>query len=132
MPTLHLRVSPLQNPDRYAVLAQGLTDLTVSILRKRREVTSVVIDDIPPARWYVGGRMVHQPIAWLEVDITQHTNTEAEKADFIAQAWGLLRQHLALGASLAQASYVTLRELPASDWGYDGQTQAHRRMPAAA
>jgi len=127
MPTLLLRVSPLQNPDRYAVLAQALTDLTVAVLRKRREVTAVVVDDVPAARWYIGGQTVRQPTAWLQIDITVGTNTAEEKAQFVAQAWALLQQHLSPDAALAEASYVTVRELPATDWGYGGKTQAQRQ-----
>lgn len=30
--------------------------------------------------------------------------------------------------SLASASYVVVRELPATDWGYGGQTQVARKL----
>ena len=43
MPTLLLKVSPLQNPSRYAALAQALTRITADTLGKRAEVTAVVI-----------------------------------------------------------------------------------------
>ena len=43
-----------------------------------------------------------------------------------------LAQHLAAGGPLAPASYVIVREVPATDWGYAGQTQAARRLRAAA
>ena len=129
MPTLLLRVSPLQNPERYALLAQALTDLTVAVLRKRREVTAVVVDDVPAARWHIGGQAVRQPTAWLQIDISEGTNTREEKARFVADAWALLQQHLSpgSGSGLAEASYVTVRELPATDWGYGGKTQAQRQ-----
>jgi 4-oxalocrotonate tautomerase len=37
----------------------------------------------------------------------------------------LLQQQL---GKLHPASYVIVRELPASDWGYDGITQLQRRL----
>jgi 4-oxalocrotonate tautomerase len=132
MPTVLLRVAPLQNPERYAVLAHALTELTARVLHKRREVTAVVIDDLPAAHWHVGGEPLHQhasqAAAWLQIDITAGTNTVDEKARFVAEAWAVLRHHLAQGQPLAEASYVTVRELPATDWGYGGQTQAQRRV----
>lgn len=131
MPTLALSVSPLQNPERYAQLASALTDLTHRVLHKRPEVTSVLIDDVPQARWAVGGQPVRQPIAWLRIDITAGTNTEAEKADFIHQAHALLADLVGGGTGLAEASYVTVHELPASDWGYGGHTQAARQRARA-
>ena len=46
MPTLMLKIAPLQNPERYQALAAALTRLTADILGKRPEVTAVVIDDL--------------------------------------------------------------------------------------
>jgi 4-oxalocrotonate tautomerase len=127
MPTLLLKMSPLQNPSRYASLAQTLTGLTHQHLRKRPEVTAVVIDDLPAARWYVGGEAVQAPTALLEISITAGTNTEAEKAAWIAACYEELTRQLGAGRPLAAASYVIVRELPASDWGYDGRTQKARQ-----
>ena len=88
----------------------------------------MMIDDVPAARWHVGGRDVLRPTAFLEISITAGTNTEAEKAAFIAAAFAELERQLGDGKPLENASYVIVRELPASDWGYGGQTQAQRRM----
>ena len=127
MPTLHLKVSPLQNPPRYRALASALTELTALHLGKRAEVTAVMIDDIPAARWHIGGRDVSGPTAFLEISVTAGTNTSAEKQAFIAAAFAELQKQLGQGQPLEPASYVIVRELPATDWGYGGQTQAARR-----
>ena len=127
MPTLQLRIAPLQNPDSYAALAQALTALTARVLGKRPEVTAVLIDDLPAARWHIGGQPTKEATALLEIDITAGTNTEAEKAAFVAQAFAELQRQLGAGRPLAPASYVIVRELPATDWGYSGHTQAARR-----
>lgn len=133
MPTLVLKLAPLQNPERYRQLASALTDLTVQLLRKRREVTAVVIDDLPAARWHIGGRAVAaQPTALLEISITRGTNTKEEKAAFIQAAFAELQRQLAGDGPLAEASYVIVRELPATDWGYGGLTQAARSLPRAS
>lgn len=92
MPTLVLKLTPLQNPEHYQALASALTDLTVQWLGKRREVTVVVIDDLPPARWHIGGAPVAQPTALLEISITEGTNSEEEKATFIAAAFAELQR----------------------------------------
>lgn len=131
MPTLQLKVSPLQNPSRYRTLAAALTRLTAEHLHKRAEVTAVMIDDLPAARWYVGGADVQRPTAFLEISITQGTNTAQEKAGFIAAAFAELQEQLGAGVPLAEASYVIVRELPAGDWGYSGQTQAARQAARA-
>jgi 4-oxalocrotonate tautomerase len=113
MPTLVLKLAPLQNPERYRQLASALTDLTVDLLGKRREVTAVVIDDLPAARWHIGGAPIEQPTALLEIGITEGTNTREEKAAFIQAAFAELQRQLAGDGALATASYVVVRELPA-------------------
>lgn len=127
MPTLLLKIAPLHNPERYQALAAALTRLTADLLGKRPEVTAVVIDDLPLARWAVGGRAVQGATALLEISITAGTNTAAEEARFIREAFHELQRQLAPGGHLEPASYVTVRELPASDWVYGGETQQARR-----
>lgn len=131
MPTLLLKVTPLQNPERYQALAAALTALAAELLHKRPEVTAVVIDDLPRARWCVGGRTVAGTAALLEIGITAGTNTEDEKARFIAAAFDELQRQLAPDGGFEVASYVTVRELPATDWGYGGRTQRARQLARA-
>ncbi|MBA4265817.1 MAG: 4-oxalocrotonate tautomerase, partial [Comamonadaceae bacterium] len=95
MPTLSLKTAPLQNPERYQALATALTILTADILGKRAEVTAVIIDDLPRARWCVGGEPVAGATALLEIAITAGTNTEAEKSQFIDAAYRELQRQLA-------------------------------------
>jgi 4-oxalocrotonate tautomerase len=132
MPTLQLKVAPLLNPERYRALAHALTRITAQHLGKREEVTAVVIDDLPAARWYIGGRDVQRATALLEITITAGTNTVAQKQAFIAAAFAELQAQLGHGQPLEEASYVTVREVPATDWGYGGQAQATRRRMAHA
>jgi 4-oxalocrotonate tautomerase len=128
MPTLQLKIAPAQPPQRHALLATALTQLTARILGKRAEVTAVLVEDLPPARWFIGAQEVEQPTALLEIGITAGTNTAAEKAAFIAAAHAELQRQLAPDGRLAQASYIVVRELPATDWGYDGRTQHARQQ----
>lgn len=128
MPTLNLKVAPLQNPERYPQLARALTALAADILGKRPAVTAVTIDDLPAAQWFTGGLDVQRPTAILEISITQGTNTPAEKAAFIRAAYEELERQLGHGGPLEEASYVIVRELPAADWGYGGRTQLERKQ----
>lgn len=132
MPILNLRVAPLQNPEQYQSLARALTALAERVLHKRAEVTAVVIEDLPAARWYVGAQAVDRPAAQLEIAITAGTNTEAEKAAFIRAAFDELQRQLGRGEALEPASYVVVREIPAGDWGYGGVTQQARRATRLA
>lgn len=126
MPFLRLTVAPALPPFAASALADGLTALMAERLGKKAALTSVLVE---PASglWTIGGA-AQPPAAHLEATITAGTNTDAEKADFIAAAMALLR---AQSPDLHAATYVTLREVAASDWGYDGRTQAARRADPA-
>jgi 4-oxalocrotonate tautomerase len=124
MPTLQLKISPPQSSERLGLLAGRLTDLADRVLGKRREVTAVVVEELWPGRWFVGGRGVRDATALLEIRITRGTNSEAEKEAFVAAAYEELRQQL---GPLEEASYVIVQEVPATDWGYGGRTQAQRK-----
>jgi 4-oxalocrotonate tautomerase len=100
---------------------EALTGFAHKLLGKRRELTAVLIEDWPAARWFVDGEAVHRPTALLEIDITQGTNTADEKAAFIAAAHAYLQRELGHGAR------CIVRELPGPDWGYAGRTQQARR-----
>lgn len=132
MPTLLLKVAPPQTPARERQLAQALTTLTAHLLGKRREVTAVLVESLSAARWHVGGDEVRRPTALLEISITAGTNTAEEKAAFISAAFAELQRQLAEGGALEEASYVVVRELPATDWGYGGQTQKARQLARLA
>lgn len=129
MPTLHLHTFPLQDTADLGRLAQALTHLTARVLGKNAEVTAVLLHTLSPGQWFIGGAAPAQPTALLEIDITAGTNSAEEKAAFIAAAWDVLEREL--GGPLAPASYVIVRELPATDWGYGGQTQRARQLQRA-
>lgn len=128
MPTLQLKLSPPQNTERLAALAGALTRLSTEHLGKRAEVTAVMIDQLPAEHWYVAGREVERATAWLEISITAGTNTSEEKATFIDAAFAELEHQLGRGQALQPATYVLVRELPATDWGYGGKTQLARKL----
>lgn len=128
MPTLQLKISPPQPTERVAGIARRLTQLSTGILGKRTEVTVVTIDELWPGRWFVGGSTPGRPTAMLEIRVTQGTNTEGEKEEFIAAAYEELERQL---GALEEASYVVVQEMPAGNWGYGGRTQAERRKEVA-
>jgi len=122
MPFARLTVFPQQTPDVIDRLAADLSQLIATDLKKRHELTSVLIETPQGARWTIGAEP-QSAAAQLEVCVTAGTNNADEKRGFIVHAMALLRQAV---PALPEASYIVVRELPASDWGYDGATQADR------
>lgn len=132
MPILTLKISAHANLRDANALALDLTRLSTEILHKRSDVTSVVFQRMAASGWWVGGETSAQVMMQLDIRITQGTNTDAEKAAFIAAAFDLLPDHLAQGQQLHATSYISVQELAATDWGYGGVTQQQRRVQQVA
>ena len=130
MPILTLKLSANAQLKDANALAQALMALSSHVLHKRADVTSVVLQRVADDEWWVGGMTVNDVLVQLDIRITQGTNSEVEKAAFIAQAFDLLPQHLSDGQQMHATSYISVQELAATDWGYGGYTQQQRREMA--
>lgn len=108
-----------------AEVAATLTRLTVELLGKKESLTVVSINRVPLDHWFVGGQALApgQSGAVLEIRVTEGTNTKAQKAAFIREAFGALAARL---VDLHPASYVAIHDLRADAWGYSGETQEYR------
>lgn len=122
MPFARLTLIPGPTSSFAHSLATNLTELIARDLGKQHELTSVLLEAPDTFHWGIGTE-VKETAAHLEVNITMGTSSDMQKSTFISNAMKLLRQAL---PDLAAATYIVIRELPASDWGYDGLTQAAR------
>lgn len=126
MPFLDIRLSAPCLPGNVAKIAERMTDLTVRVLGKRREVTAVAVQCVAPGHWSIGGASLNTTGSgsfFLEVNVTEGTNTPEQKAAFVAAAFAAAE---AILGKLDAASYVIVREVAADAWGYQGLTQEHR------
>ena len=59
-------------------------------------MTSIAIDFVSPAHWYIGGKPLSDRALsfFFDIRITDETNTKAEKAAFVAEAYAALCQLL--------------------------------------
>ncbi|MDP1125260.1 tautomerase family protein, partial [Klebsiella pneumoniae] len=82
---LHIQISGEADDALAARVAAAASDLTARRLGKDPALTAVVIDFIPAARWFIGGRRLGDSVArsyhWM-VSITDETNTKPQKADY--------------------------------------------------
>lgn len=128
MPFVHIQIAATDiAPTQLRHLQGEVTRLMADHLSKKHELTAVRIEQVDPEHWTVGD----QPLtvaAHIDAKVTAGTNTQAQKAAFIAAAAALLRQ--VLGTELPLATYVVIHEVPGDAWGYDGETQEARRLKA--
>ncbi|MFT4080260.1 tautomerase family protein [Rhodomicrobium sp.] len=122
MPFARLTITPTPLQENAQALAAELTDLIAHDLGKHRDLTSVLVETTGSQVWTIGASE-RASAAHLEVYVTAGTNSEDEKRTFIANAMALLRRAY---PNLGAATYVVVKQLPATDWGYDGRTQADR------
>ena len=126
MPFLDIRMTAPCLPENVSRMARLMTDLTVSVLGKRREVTAANVQCIAPGHWTMGGDALSvggRSSFFVEVNVTAGTNTPAQKAEFVAAAFAAAESVL---GRLDAASYVIIRDVAADAWGYQGHTQAAR------
>lgn len=127
MPYISIQLSKPASATETQALANGMTEIMSGILRKKRELVAVSIDSIPAPQWFIGGQSLTEQgavSAFVSARITEGTNTLEEKAQAIAAIHTLLSDVV---GTLAEASYIVLECLPATDWGYSGKTQASRK-----
>ena len=130
MPFIHVRTATTPTAEQAARMTQRVTRLMAGTLRKKAELTAVLVE--PAAfgpSWGIGGDAV-TVAAHIDATVTAGNNTEHEKAAFISQAHAMLRE--VLGDGLPVATYVVVTEVQGENWGYAGQTQASREASSRA
>lgn len=127
MPFARLTLIPAPTSDTAQLLAADLTAIVAHDLGKQHELTSVLVETPGVPQWTIGANR-REVAAHLEVCVTAGTNSEEEKRAFVGNAMLLLQRTLPM---LATATYIVVKELPATNWGFDGQTQADRARKRA-
>jgi len=126
MPYLSFHVSANASQKQSDQVASVLTELTATVLGKKRELTAVEINATSPKGWYIGGKILAgQELVtfYLDIKVTEGTNTKNEKSQYVRQVFEAVAE---IFGPLAPASYVVIHEVHADAWGYEGRTQEYR------
>ncbi len=126
MPYLNVKLSAAPSAETSAAIAARLTELTASILHKKRELTSVAVEYVPPGQWFIGGdSLADQNLItfFLDIKVTEGTNTKDEKAAYVSHVFSAAA---ALLGNLHPTSYIVIHEVRGDAWGYHGKTQEFR------
>ncbi len=139
MPLITVTYATLHEaPVSKAAVAADVSRLSSSILGKDPKVTAIIVTENDPADWFCGGRSLKDAglaSFWLDIHITDGTNTKDEKAAFVAEAFKVMGK---LFGPLHNESYVHVHDVRADAYGFGGQTQERRyiaralAMPAAS
>ena len=126
MPILNVKVSATKSASLTKAISGILLELTTRILHKPPEVTSIVIDYVDPDDWIVAGRSLTEQgksSIYFDIKITDETNTKAEKAQYIREAFAAFSELL---GNLHEESYIYVEDVRATAYGYGGLTQEYR------
>ncbi|MFT3734723.1 MAG: 4-oxalocrotonate tautomerase family protein [Rhodocyclaceae bacterium] len=126
MPILNVKVSATKSPELTRRIADLLLDLTSRILRKKRDVTAIVIDYVAHDDWLIAGRPLSEHgknSFYFDIRITDETNTKDEKAQYIREAFAGFE---AILGNLHEESYIHVQDVRAASYGYGGRTQESR------
>lgn len=118
--------SPQPTPTTKADIAAAVSDLTARILRKDPKVTAIIVKAVDATDWFAGGRsLAEQGLAsyWLDIHVTEGTNTKDEKAAYLA---AMFRRMGELLGPLHPETYLHVDEVKADAYGFGGLTQEQR------
>jgi 4-oxalocrotonate tautomerase len=126
MPILTVKVSGRPDATRTRAIADLLLDLTSRILKKKPELTAIVIDYVDPDSWIIAGKPLGEhgkSSFYLGIKITDETNTKDEKAAYIREVYAGFARLL---GELHEESYIHVEDVRAAAYGYGGLTQEYR------
>jgi 4-oxalocrotonate tautomerase len=130
MPILNVKISAAPSGELVTAVSEALLELTTRILHKKRELTAIAIDFVPPEHWVVGGKTLaeqHKRSVYFDIKIVDGTNTKDEKAAYVAAAFEAFARLL---GDLHEESYIYIQDVRADAYGYGGRTQEHRYIRA--
>ncbi len=130
MPILNVKISQPASAALTHAVSETLLELTTRILRKKRELTAIAIDYIPPEHWIVGGRSLAEQgknSFYFDIKVVDGTNTKDEKAQYIAEAFAALGKLL---GNVHEESYIHVQDVRAQAYGFGGLTQEYRYIKA--
>lgn len=127
MPLITVQYSSTKDvPPTKAEIAAAVSELSSNILHKDPKVTAIIVQAVEASDWFAGGRsLAEQKLAsvWLDIHITDGTNSKDEKAEFIAATFKRFGELL---GPLHTESYVHVHEVRADAYGFGGLTQERR------
>ena len=126
MPFLDLALAAAPSPALAARAAATVAALTAEVLGKDPRLTAVAVRFVDPACWYVAGvDLASSGLGsfFLEIRITEGTNTKDQKAAYVAAVFEAMEGVL---GRLHPESYVHVHEARGDAYGYGGLTQEHR------
>ena len=115
-----------QSPSLKADIANAVSELTAEILHKDPKVTAIIVKSVEASDWFAGGKsLADEKLAsyWIDIHITEGTNTKDEKAAYLAAMFKRMADIL---GPLHPETYLHVDEVKGDAYGFGGLTQERR------
>lgn len=126
MPILNVKISGEKSQSLTQQISDLLIDLTVRVLKKKRNLIAIVIEYVSHDSWIIDGRPLSEQNKnsfYFDIKVTDETNSKDEKAQYIKEAFQGFEKLL---GNLHQESYIYIQDVRAAAYGYGGRTQEYR------
>jgi 4-oxalocrotonate tautomerase len=126
MPILNVKIAAVASATLTKQVSSTLIELTSRILKKKPEVTAIVISYVNPDDWIIAGVPLSahgMSSFYFDIKITDETNTKAEKEQYIREAFAEFERIL---GKIHEESYIYIQDVRAASYGYGGRTQEYR------
>lgn len=126
MPIITIQVGAQRQDDLTRQISEAVAALTRDVLKKKPELTAMTVQYIDPRDWIIAGQSLAaqgKSSFFLDIRITDETNSKDEKAAYVAGIFAAFQQLL---PSLHEESYVHVHDVRAAAYGYGGRTQEAR------
>jgi len=131
MPIIHVTITGKPDPALSARIAEQVTELTKTHLRKDPRVMAIAVSYIDPQHWFASGKSLasqHANSFWLDIKIVDGTNIKQDMANYLEHVHAELSQTL---GNVHHGSYVLVHEVSAAAYGFGGKTQEYRHLMRA-
>lgn len=121
MPYINLKLNVQKSDELREKITNTVLENTTTILNKKADVTSILVEFVPQNSWSVGGKDCIT--FYLDIKITKGTNTKEQKANYIKKCYKDFQELL---GEITPASYIVIDEVDGDFWGFEGLTQEYR------
>lgn len=126
MPFVNVKIIENKLDDnKKIVLIKKLTDLIVSEMNRERELTTVVIDEVKPSAWGIGGKVVspEDSVSFVNIKVSKGTTNPEEIANMHKLVKKLMSEIM---TNHVEANYFIIDELNPEGWGFGDTTMSNR------
>lgn len=126
MPFVNVKVIENSLDDgKKSELIKGLTDLIVNVMKRDRSLTNIVIDEVKPSSWAIGGNAVSGSdcVGFVNIKVSKGTTNPQEVSEMQLKVKNLMSRIL---GNYRDENYFIIDELNSYGWGFGDITMAER------